>query len=640
MREASRRHHEFLLREQQAATESEKLQAFMEFIIEESNTRRQHYPGPFIDGSFNLEEARQLLFKDSTAKRRETTPSRRQSPMSATRVDPPLRSETAWTKDYRPELSPIASMSNDELSSRGRTPSRWWQSQTGSETDGGHKKLKRTKRESKYMGLTTLSMHEVLSEAATPTNINEVYSSAETYPEEKVDPATFGVYSEGEPIPVQDDTPPPPLTPLGFDISRFITLPPPYPRHYPAVNNNHPKLSVYRNLVRTLSDLSEVKARRSRHQLSVEALRAEHKRKVSEGQKNFKANISAQINDGSITYADAAEAEQALRLEENESEKACLKAEFDTLQDVVINPMHEMLSTRATQLTTHIDGLTQQLVAETNSQNLDRPQQEGDAVPEILEYLTQLKWLFETRETIHKEIFDLLTDRNDKYKAIVLLPYHQSNSLDKIRDTEGFFTRDNRQRHRDFYEEARARYQAFLDLVAKNVGGEVELQSSAFWDIAPGLLDLVQRLPDDLNDLGPIAIPEAEYMENPAYRDFPQQYLYTLLDHAEKSTYQFIESQTNLHCLLHEVKLGLLAASCRAAEATRARTELDGPVPGDDPNEVRHEQEMAATADLKQQVAMIEEQWLDALGSALQGKKMLVKDYLEIIGGWDETIQE
>ncbi len=640
MHEASRRHHDFLLREHQASTELERLRVFVEYMVEESNLRRQDCPGPFLDGTFNLEKVKQLLFKDSTNKRPVGTSRRKQSPMHAIRIDPPQRTDTAWSKDYRPELSPIASMSNDDLDSRGRTASRWWQSQTGSETDGVPKKMKRSKRESKYMGVSSLTMHEILSEAATPTNINEVYSSAENYPDEKTNPETFGIYDAGEPVPTQDDTPLNMLTPTGFDISRFITLPPPYPRHYPAVNNNHPKLSIYRTLVRTLSDLSDLQNRRSRHDLSVEALRTEHKRKISEGQKNFRANISAQIQDGSITYSEAAEAEQALRMQENESEKVCLKAEFDTLQDVLINPMHELLNDRAAQLTSHVNGLTEQLVTETNAQNLDRPQQEGDAVPEILEYLTQLKWLFETRETIHKEIFDLLTARNDKYKAIVLLPYHQNSNLDKIRDTEGFFARDKFQRHREFYEEAVMRYQAFANLVAHNVDGEVELQSSAFWDIAPGLLDLVQRIPDELDNFGPIAIPEAEYVENPSYLDFPQLYLYTLLDHAEKSTYQFIESQTNLHCLLHEVKGSLLAARCRATEAARARAELDGPVSGPSPDDVRQEEETAATAELKQQVAMIEEQWLEALGSVMQGKKAQVRMYLENIGGWDESIQE
>jgi hypothetical protein len=639
MQEASRRHHEFLLRENQAGSELEKLQIFMEYMVEESNIRRQQYTEPFADGSFDPLEAKQLLFSNVMNKQAIKTPSARQSPLQATRADLSQRADAAWAREYRPELSPIASMSNDELSSRGRTPSRWWQSQPGSEGEGAPRKFGRSKRESKYMGLPNLSMHEVLSEAVTPTNLNEVYSSMEAA-DEKSNPATFGIYDEQEPIPIRDETPPNGWTPRGFDFSRFVTLPPPYPRHYPAVNNNHPKLSLYRNLVRNLSDLSELDSRKSRHSLSVEALRTEHKRKVSEGQKNFKANISAQINDGSITYAEAAEAEQALRMQENEAEKACLKAEFDTLQDVLINPMHEMLNDRATQLTAHIAGLTEQLVAETSASNLDRPQQEGDAVPEILEYLTQLKWLFETRETIHKEIFDLLTERNNKYKAIVLLPYHQSGNMDKIRDTESFFERDSLHRLKDFYNEAMLRYQTFMELVATNVAGEVELQSSAFWDIAPGLLDLIHKIPDEPDRLGPFAIPEAEYAENPSYLDFPQQYLYTLLDHAEKSTYQFIECQINLHCLLHEVKLSSLRAKCRAAEASRARAELDGPVAGDEPGAVCDAQEATATAELKQQVAMIEEQWLEALGSAMQGKKAQVQMYLENIGGWDESLRE
>ncbi|EXJ65634.1 uncharacterized protein A1O5_11161 [Cladophialophora psammophila CBS 110553] len=642
MQEALRRHQQFLIKENQANTELERLQIFVEYVVEESKIRRQHYPSPFADGSFNPEEAKQRLFTDSRTTApvevRATTPGRMRSPMHGMRADPSQHTDM-WSKEYRPELSPIASMSNDELSSRGRTASRWWQSQTGSETDGAPKKMKRSKRESKYMGLSALSMQEVLSEAATPTNINEVHSSTEGYPDEKVNPGSFGIYDDLEPPPVQETTPPNPLTPVGLDISRFITLPPPYPRHHPAVNNSHPKLATYRRLVRTLSDLSELQSRRSRHNLSVEALRTEHKRKIAEGQKNFKTNISAQINEGSITFAEAAEAEQALKMEENMAEKACLQAEFDTLQDVVINPMHEMLHDRATQLNAHMTALTQQLVADMQASDLDRPQQEGDAMPEILEYLTQLKWLFETRETVHKEIFNLLTERNDKYKAIVLLPYHQVSNFEKIRDTEDFFNRDSVERHKAFCEEALLRYQSFVDLVAEHVQGEVELQSSAFWDIAPGLLDLIQKIPDNMDQLGAIVIPDAEYEENPVYRQFPQQYLFTLLDHAEKSTYQFIESQSNLNCLFHEVKVSLIAARCRATEARRARAELDGPVAGEDPVQVRDEQEKAATAELKQQVAMIEEQWLEALGSALQSKKGRVKMFLESVGGWDDSIQ-
>jgi hypothetical protein len=362
-----------------------------------------------------------------------------------------------------------------------------------------------------------------------------------------------------------------------MDISRFITLPPPYPRHHPAVNNSHPQLSNFRLTVRSLSDLSEVKSRKSRHQISIEGLRNEHGQKIAEGRNHFKNNIQAQIAEGSITYAEAAEAEAALRVEEKEAEKESLQAEFDTLQDVVINPLHDMLNGRLVQLNTAIDELVSKITLDAAEHNPDRAQQEGDDTPELLEYLTQLKWLFETREIVHKEIFLLLTERNEKYKEIVTLPYRQAKNMDKARDTEAFFARDNDDRKKLFCEESLQRHQQLYQIVENNVARGVELQSSAFWDIAPGLLDILHKMSakGDVDAWDQIEIPEREYLENPSYYRFPQQYLYTLLDHAEKSTYQFIEGQVNLHCLLHEVKSARLLAECRSArESTKAHRRL------------------------------------------------------------------
>lgn len=651
MADAVRRHHQFLMQESQASSDLERLQLFTQFITAEAAVRRTRYPGPFTDGTLKANPGTHRVFdallpNNSREALKSPLPQavgKERATMHGLRVDPPQRPETTWWNDYRPALSPIASMSNDEASSRGRTPSRWWKSQTAdstSEADGGARKLKRSKRESKYMGLSALSVEEVLSEAATPTRLDQIVESGGGYPQEKVDPDTFGVYEDEEPVLHVDRPSSFPMSPQALDISRFITLPPPYPRHYPGVNNSHPKLAASRNLVRTLSDLSELEDRRSRFNVSVEALRIEHKRKVREAQKTFKANIHAQIGDGSLTYAEAAEAEQGLKLDENRQEKVCLQAEFDTLQDVMINPMHDMLNARVEQLSTGIVELTEKLVAETQEQNLDRPQQEGDAMPEILEYLTQLKWLFETREHAHQEIFNLLSERNEKYKAIVLLPYHQVSHSEKIRDTEEFFHQDSLQRKKLFREESVARYQTLCQLVSQHVAQEVELQSSAFWDIAPNILDLIQRLPDGDIPAGAIAIPQAEYEENPSYVEFPQQYLYTLLDHAEKSTYQFIESQVNLHCLLHEVKLGELKARCRAAEACQAHNNTNNPdLPTEDPGVTRDKEEAEATAELKQQVTMIEEQWLESLGSALQDKKAQIKADLEVLGGWEDFVQ-
>lgn len=463
----------------------------------------------------------------------------------------------------------------------------------------------------------------------TPTRLPDSAGllGSDEYPEEKADPEAFGIYDDRQ---HSRDSMTVHGSPSLMDISRFITLPPPYPRHYPAVNNCHPQLTTYRLTVRSLSDLSEIKSRKSRHQTSIEGLRHEHGQKIADGRQNFKNNIQAQIAEGSITYAEAAEAEAALRIEEHQSEKESLQAEFDTLQDVVINPLHDMLNDRIVQLNASITGMISKISTDAAERNPDRPQQEGDDTPELLEFLTQLKWLFETRETIHKELFDLLTERNEKYKEIVVLPYRQANNHDKARDTEAFFARDTTERKRTFHEQSMERHQQLYQIVEDNVARGIELQSSAFWDIAPGLVDLLQKLAanGDVDNWNRLEIPEQEYVENPSYYRFPQQYLYTLLDHAEKSSYQFIEGQVNLHCLLHEVKSGKLMAECRKAEV--------GGQDAADWAEYRRKQEAVLTSELKQKVSIIEEQWAESLGSALQGTKRSVKSWLEMMGGWED----
>lgn len=41
----------------------------------------------------------------------------------------------------------------------------------------------------------------------------------------------------------------------------------------------------------------------------------------------------------------------------------------------------------------------------------DMPQEEGDDRPELLEKLTLLKWISETRETLHRAIY-IISERN------------------------------------------------------------------------------------------------------------------------------------------------------------------------------------------------------------------------------------
>ena len=644
MTESLQRHRGFLAREGAAISDAEKLQVFADYVVAESVLRQKRYSAAISSGDANVEGIRRRLFDDSDPSAKDVLQSLRSlntpgtSSSSRFQEDNVPRGESGWYKEYKPALSPIASMSNDGISSRGRTSSRWWESQGGSQTDAaGGQKVRRSKRESKYMGLSTNLMNSSIEETEDPAYFGvPAYAGNGSFPNEKANPETFGMYDNGEPELRRDSSY---LDPDLLDISRLITLPPPYPRHYPAVNNSHPDLASYRLTVRGLSDLSEIKARKSRHVVSLEAMRNEHKQKVANVRQEFKSNVNAQIEEGTITYAEAAEAEQALRQEEFQAEKETLQAEFDTLQDVVIKPLHEMLNDRLVQLSSHIGELTEKLQMDAQHENPDRPQQEGDDTPELLEYLTQLKWLFETREQTHKELFDLLTERNENYKAIVMLPYRQANNPDKVRGTEAFFAQDRADRQKAYFAEALARHKDFFGTVEDHVSLGVQLQSSAFWDIAPSLMEILQTMPEEVPSLNRIAIPETEYLENPSYYRFPQQYLYTLLNHAEKSTYQFIESQINLHCLLHEVKSSLVLAQCREMESKL--NPLPSPKSTTTPSTAlyRSKEEALLTAELKQKVSIIEQQWLEALGSQLQEARERVKVFLQEQGGWEEMVE-
>ncbi len=427
-----------------------------------------------------------------------------------------------------------------------------------------------------------------------------------------------------------------------------------------------------------MSDLTELTSRRARYHSSNEALVKDSLSRVVENRRNFRLNIQAQIQDGSISYAEAAEAEAAMKTEEKAAEKTRVQADFDSFQDVVLNPLHDLLNDRIAKITHHIDELRGKLFSDAQLHNPNETQSAGDERPELLEQLTQLKWLFEAREQLHREVFNLLTERNEKYQAIVTLPYQQSgNKEDKIRETTAFFRRDTQDRTIAFEQGVLARHQEFLAVIEENVLRGVEAQLSAFWDIAPGLLAICQKIPEQSpSQLGSgsgtgsgsgsgsgwwkgIQIPREEIEENPSYREFPMQYLYSLLLHAERSTYQFIESQVNLLCLLHEARTGVMGAGIRCwevgklAEGTGIGTTPPTPVASPtgeagakavlavgvqeevkrQATERRQREERALTADLKDRVATVEGQWTEALGSAIVGTRERVRGWLVDEGG-------
>lgn len=680
---AVERHRNFAEDEAALSTDAERLVLFTQFVVAESRIRRERYALVFDEENINIDELTQGMFELSSAgvKAGETergliveqalqasdqqvsrttshtsqksatftTASQdADSPMSST-SNPHSRPESTWWNEYVPCLSPIASMSivtgQDEMDSRGRAPSRWWESAScDSVSADAFKVLERSKRESKYMGLPRESRKPSCShydkDISTSVGHKEeseaVPSQRSQYGPDEFPPEKTGWHEEMptvSPRAAHPPTPPSALytpSPRKLDISRLVTLPPPYPRHHPAVNNSHPDLSEIRTIIRSLGNISEADLARQSHKSQILELRQSNDSWRKHLRSRHKQDMRQRMARDEISQEEFDRAEAAIKSEELEAEKDIVQSDFDLFQTNVVSPVHALFSAHISKATASFDRLSSRLFNDAQLQSPNLPQEEGDEQPELLEKLTQLKWLFEAREALHRETYDLLSERNEKYKVIVVLPYHQSHNTDKVAEAESFFARDSHDRKLAFEKDALVRYSAFLDIIESNVVRGVEAQLSAFWDIAPSLLKLLQQIPQDLYGFE-IQIPWQEYVENPSYHEHALQYLFSLLEHAEKSSYQFIESQINLLCLLHGTK-----EACLAAEGKVKRMQVEGRTVDE---EMRAE-ERRLTDDLKEKVGVVEGLWEEGLGAELRGVRERVRGWLVGTGGWDEDGEE
>lgn len=222
-----------------------------------------------------------------------------------------------------------------------------------------------------------------------------------------------------------------------------------------------------------------------------------------------------------------------------------------------------------------------------------------------------------------------------------MTPYRLSGNTEKLKSAEEFFAGDAAKREYAYAHEVLNRARDFRGVVEEAVQHGVALQLSAFWDIAPPLCELLDNISEDLEGFN-IQIPAAEFDENPAYHKHPMQYLFSLLLHAEKSTYQFIESHTNLLCLLHEVKEAVVHAKGKVLET---QTEEDGvPIPKASrearAQEMRFGEERRLTEDLKEKVRVVRDQWNSALGENITSVKERLGEWLLSTAGWDESLED
>ncbi|KAL2755900.1 hypothetical protein ACRALDRAFT_2047933 [Sodiomyces alcalophilus JCM 7366] len=690
----------FATKEAVAASDVDRVRLFADFIVNESRIRRERYSSAIGAMGSEIFDLTRDLFRPMSSRRAsgvfhgesEYTPrsseasrSHRSSmnslyrdsngaqsssaPPSANLASSPGKPLSAtnanWSSNYMPSLSPILSLSvsgNGDGSSRGRPSSRWWETDS---TGNGNNLLERSKRESKYMSMPK-EAREALQWAESPIQEDSYAASSErdsssTYPAEKTgwheqDPVLTPQPSRTSAQSFASSSSPSTPNPAHLDVSRLITLPPPYPRHYPAVNNNHPELAAMRTTVRQISDLTEVEGTKERFLQSSRKKREEAAKAAAERRAALRKNLQQEINTGAMSFEEASAIDQDSSAAEKETIKELERTDFELFQSQVVAPLNELVTGRIAKATALFDDLSSRLFdddvegggAAAAAAAADMPQEEGDDRPELLEKLRLLKWIFECRETLHRAIFDILSDRNDRYRDVVVTPYRLANNTEKVRSAEAFFKQDAARRRAAFAAEVLERTKAFRDVTERTVVRGVEVQLSAFWDIAPPLRRLLDKIPADLagtTGFG-VQIPAQEYQENPSYRQHPLQYLFSLLLHSEKSSYQLIESQTNLLCLLHEVK---------EAEAHASANVVRHQVGGEDEIEptaeqaaeraaraeaLRREEEKRLTEDLKEKVRVVEDQWQSALGEAIRQVKQAVGAWLLQTGGWDESLEE
>lgn len=684
----------FAQKEATATDDAERVRLFAEFIVNESRIRRERYSTAISAMGSEIFDLTRDLFRPMTTRRESTTsqgsewtpqssePTRSHrgsvgsvyrgesskpgesisAPPSANAVPVSPSGSAAGAANYntnfQPSLSPILSMSVSDRrddDSRGRPASRWWESMSSGEST----KWERSKRESKYMGVPKEArealqwMEGPFGESSNRDTVNEYPPEKQGWHESPAEQSYQQTYSVTPALSALQHSISLPNTPNPnyLDVSRLVTLPPPYPRHHPAVNNNHPELAEIRASTRTLSDLSEVDATKSRFNHDSRVMHDEAAEAVTKRRQALRKNLQEEVGRGRMTYAEAAAIEADSSESEKQASKDLEKKDFDRFQTDVVVPLNELLTSRITKATQLFDELRSRLFVETREPNPNMAQEEGDEQPELLEKLTLLKWIFETREVLHRAVYDLLSDRNDRYREMVITPYRLAGNEEKMAHASAFFAEDAKRRALAFASDILKRTNEFRDVVEENVVRGVEVQLSAFWDIAPPLCRLLDRVPlgsSPVNEEGEssmagghgrsladfrIQIPQAELVENPSYVDHPLQYLFSLLLHAEKSTYQFIESQTNLFCLLHEVNEAVLVARARLMEE-------EGGSKKDAAEGFRRDEGQRLTDELKEKVRVVQEQWRSALGETVGLVKERVGEWLLETGGWDENLED
>ncbi|KAF2153838.1 hypothetical protein K461DRAFT_292548 [Myriangium duriaei CBS 260.36] len=676
--------------ELEATTNQERLRLFADFIVKESVYRKVQYSSDFNDiapelynvtenmwhsdvapqavsprghsiESVSVESRTRSIdaaFDSTTPSDAPMTPATDQGSFTSLEHDQDILNQSPWNDRYKPSLSPIPSMTvstvADESDSRGRTPSRWWEpSDGGSPREPQRFGLERSRQETKYMSLHPGILQSPKSPPGTTESDRTGGTAQSEYPPEKVgwheqtstpqiSPSLQRQGFKDKQVHSQPD-----MSPL--DVSRLVTLPPAYPRHYPAVNNCHPQLDPPRLKHREIADIEEIEKIRARFENEEgdidQDLEHARKKRIS----SFRTGVQEDINSGVIDKETALEADRRFRAHEIELQARAAREAFDRFHLELFDPVNTQLQKKIDDADICINMMTLALTRTASGEHSANAivQVGGDEEPELLEQLTLVRWLFEAREKLHEEMFDTIVLERHKHRLQEKFePTYRTLPQPARDEGNARFAAAIRKMHLAHASAAHARHQDLASLMQAHVTAGVEAQISAFWDIAPQILEVVQRVPippppsstvhensrveaaDRRLACLPIVIPPAEVEESPALATWPAQYLFTTLTHAQNSVRQFIDAQVNLLCLMHGV-------ACRALEAEGRVGEMQGR------QSEGHMEGARKRLDRELQVkcAEIEEGWNAALGDAMEEARGAVRGFLERSGGWEEGLE-
>jgi len=623
-----RRYKEMLRAEDHASTDADKLRVFLHFVEKECKVRQSLYPQA---NPMDVKRVVKILriAMDERNNLTPVSPVMRQSEDQDGDIDmaPPPPEEKPrpgtqwWGQNLTAASFPTSAMSAyeqrvaEEESSRGRASSRWWEN---SNDDGGSCSVSEIvrsddndsvygsaypRRSRRFNKNPRQSLKEIAELANSPRSSAYAsgtmhdaasYLNLAAYPPDRKGGSRSRSRAPGTSrsrVARRGGT-----VKTSLDIAPLLTLLPVWPREYPAINNCHPRLDVFRDLVRTLNDLSMLKGLQQRFAEKTGKTKdvfatESQRRRISQAER-----IQRLYSRGDLHYDEMERLNLDFEREETKINHEAEEKDFKAFDTEVVTPAHRDLHERISAATAAYADLIALIKARNPNLAADSEEQ-----PELLEYLTALKWVFDVRETLHQHVFEMLTERNDRYKSLTLGPLRSARDQSRFQSTSAFFVQDAATRLAEFNKQKILRHEQFMDFVENQVTLGVEEARSRFWEVAPLVMECLEKIPENLENIVPM-IPPEESPEHPEWVQQPMRYLERKIAETEGAMRGLgVEEGEGLLCLLHGVKSALARARAEAVNDDDGRRE-----------------ERRLTEDLKEKVGMIEDEWREGLGGILE----------------------